>query len=379
MAVSVRCIGTDEYNLAVECLNRNWSAGHILARDKKLFDWTFLRSDLWDRDGYSFAVAEDNGRPIGQLGGVPFEFNRFGKTGMGVSTANWSIEPKARTGSTGLQLLFEFQRPPFDLVMLFGMGAKIRPLMEALKYQSISQIPRFLMILSDGERKFRRLIETTYPEWSKIRIDDLISTFQPPNQTEFPVKFDAKIPDNWDGSTWRRLAEQTVGAARNFRYLKWRYLDHPSYDYQFVHVEEKSGHGLAIWRSEDIRLEDGEEDSTFLGNFGRIVEFLAPSSECAASLAMALKIDLETQGAFAADFWGYNGPSGSALRNAGFRLTQSHADGRRIPTRFQPIDIEMIDIYSAVLGQNKAPTPEFSASCPWLWTKGDADMDRPKQ
>src|ERR1700760_3338444 len=121
MAVTYRYANIDEYPKIASFLNEYWANNHVYVRDKPLFDWTF-KSDLWSESGYCFAMAEDNGELTGILGGIPFEFNTFGKPSSGVWIANYVIRPDHRKGSAALQLLSQFRKPEFNPVIAFGIN-----------------------------------------------------------------------------------------------------------------------------------------------------------------------------------------------------------------------------------------------------------------
>lgn len=373
MNTVVRCLGFDEFNLAVKSLDECWGSGHILARNPQMFDWMFKRDSLWDRSEYSFAVAFADDQPIGQLGGVPFHYNQFGKSSIGIWTANWSVKPEARKGPVAIQLMLEFQRRAIDLVMLFGMNPMLHPIMAGLKYHTVDSIPRFWTVFENGLDRFKTLVATAYPDWSPDRLTALADRFVLRSKPHQSPEFSRQIPDSWDVASWQSIAGTTIGAARTAAFLRWRYADHPVYDYRFVVAEHSDGAGLAVWRREEIEA-SGTRD---LGSLGRIMEFLAPTASCADQLAACLLADMNTSDVFGADFLGYNGASGGALQRAGFRAAEQETDGNYIPCRFQPIDTEMTTLNSAISVIGQGPDAAFSPNCQWLWTKGDGDMDRP--
>ena len=114
MSMQFRFAKSDEYPAISEFLHTHWAKGHIYTRDEELFRWTFGRSNHWDDDGYSFALAEDNGELVGILGGIPFVFNAFGKKSKGVWIVNYVIRPDHRKGTGALQLLSMFRKAPFE-------------------------------------------------------------------------------------------------------------------------------------------------------------------------------------------------------------------------------------------------------------------------
>ena len=378
MIESVRFLSLDEYGLAVQSLDECWTGDLILARDKKLFDWMFLRPSVWRQEEYSFAVAFSNDVPVGQLGGIPFEFNNFGKLGLGVWTANWSITPKARSGPLGLKLLELFRREAGELVMLFGMAPSIEPLMKELKYQVVPCIPRFLSIFPSGEHLFRKFMMAAYPDIADKTLKVICHHYLLRSENFGECETYRSISEDWDDSAWKVIARKTIGASRDAEFLKWRYRDHPRYQYEIVGVRHEGIPALAIWRKESICNDGGKTGTSLHGNFGRILEVLAPTRSAGQVLARALCQDLINHNVFAADYLGYHGLAGETLLSAGFQLVDEETDSAKIPIRFQPIDTETLDLLSCVLVDAPAPAGHYQQECPWLWTKGDADMDRPR-
>lgn len=378
MKVNVRCLGDDEYELAVRSLDRWWERGHVYTRDKALFDWSFRRHDVWERRGYSFAVAELNAEPVGQMGAIPFVLNRFGESSKGFWTANWSMAPGMRSGGSGQRLLYEFQQPPFTTAIIFGTVQALLPLMGAMNWQVVEGMPRFFAVLENGVAAFDKLLRQAQKSWSEPRRDALTEAFLLHLDGAGVPGVVRALPEDWDETTWVHIARKTVGAARDRAFLEWRYENHPSFSYRFVAVPLKKGWGLAIWRPEIVEAETPEGTVQKIGTFGRLVEFLASPGEDASMLSDALIDDLAEAGAFAVDYFGYNGAAGHALESNGILPVTRHPDGQHVPARLQPVDGKRTSILSAVDCPHPAPEPDFAPACPWLWTKGDGDQDRPR-
>jgi len=131
-----------------------------------------------------------------------------------------------------------------------------------------------------------------------------------------------------------------------------------------------------VWRLETIRTEtpEGRRD---LDRIGRLVEFLPVSSGNAEALLNSFLLELEREGAMAADFYGYHGETRKWFQEMGFQQSNIHPDGPMLPSRFQPLDGKGGGIMSAIfLKDGKAPCSDDFAS-PWYWTKSDSDQDRP--
>jgi hypothetical protein len=87
--------------------------------------------------------------------------------------------------------------------------------------------------------------------------------------------------------------------------------------------------------------------------------------------------ELDSSGALGADYYGYHGEIGAWLEDTGFLPVQASADGKAIPSRFQPLDDKGGGIMSAMFLHDPIPSCSTRPDCAWYWTKSDSDQDRP--
>lgn len=376
MTVEFRYPGNLEYPRIRQFLHQHWAPDHVYVRMPRLFEWTFGKDHFLVDEGYHVILAEDKGNIVGFLGGIPFELNEFGTTKRGVWLANYLVRSDYRRGSLGLQLLNVVRKSHQDAVLAFGVNASVTPIYRMLKADVLTSIPRHFAVLPHARERMHRLLRVARPEWSREKADSLIGVFRASPVSTRPCSFTTALPEEWDQMGWSVLAARTVGCARNAKYLRWRYLNHPCFEYRIISVNSGDQLGLAIWRLETIRAcsQQGSED---LDTFGRLVEFLAPSKDVAAKLWDAYLSQLIEVNALGTDYYGYHGETGSWLRDQGFSCIDQHPDGHAIPSRFQPLDGRGGTIMSAVFLNSNLPKCHPGADCAWYWTKSDADQDRP--
>jgi hypothetical protein len=375
MAVTFRYARLDEYPPIAAFLNEYWAKDHIYVRDKKLFDWTFHRASHWEEPGYSFALAEDAGELVGILGGIPFSFNSFGTVSAGMWIANYVIRPDYRRGPTALQLLSVFRNLSRHAVVAFGINPATSAIYRVLRGEVLPYVPRRLAIFPGAEDRLRHLLAIAYPDWEAARGRALAERFRLPALTESALIHGSALPAAWDRLDWPALAATSIGAARDADYLRWRYLEHPRFEYRLVTLAEGERTGLLVWRLETIRQSTGE-GRVDVDRIARILELLPASPANARALVGAALGDMQRAGALGADFYGYHGATNRCLEEAGFVDAATVEDGERMPSRFQPLDGKGGGILSAMF--LKEPAPDFGgADCPWYWTKSDSDQDRP--
>lgn len=376
MTIDVRYADFGEYHRISRFLHEYWANDHAYVRIPGLFDWTFNRAGLWDGEGYSFALAEEQGEIVGILGAIPFVFNCFGKRSRAAWTANYMVRPEYRRGSVGLRLLRMVWRPPFEAVVSFGITQSVVPLHRLLRWRVMEEIPRHFMVLPDAENDMTCLLRLALPDWTEDRARAVANFFTLPRLSTTSVPAVKTLPSNWDERDWPTIAAQTVGAARDLDYLTWRYVDHPVFRYRFIGVSDGERTGLLIWRLETIRhvaRQGGEE----IGRLGRVVEFLPTSLSNARQLLTVFTHELVEAEALGADYYGYYGESRNWLEEFGFRSVEGQPDGWMIPSRFQPLDCRGGSIRSALSVRDEVPVCSSSTGCSWYWTKSDADQDRP--
>jgi len=376
LSLVVRYATLDDYPRISAFLDSYWAKGHIYTRQRRLFDWTFGRRNLWDQDSYSFALAEDQSELVGILGGVPFVFNCLGRSSQGVWFANYMVRPDYRRGSLALRLFNMFHRPPYTTVIAFGVNPAAMPLYQTLRARVLSEIPRHFGVVPGAEERLIRLLCLIYPDWPTSRAQTLVHALRLPYAAGETALAKGAVSADWDERDWPYWAARTVGAARNRDYLQWRYSNHPCFAYRVIAIPEGERTGLLIWRLETMRRAtlDGFED---IDRLGRLVEFLPTSRHNAQVLLSHFCRVLGEAGALGADYYGYHGETGRWLHELGFRILQEQEDGRAVPARFQPLDGKGSRILSAVFVPDDVPVCSNDLSCPWYWTKSDADQDRP--
>jgi len=376
MALDFRFARLDEYPRISGFLHEFWAQNHVYCRMRDLFDWSFHRTDQWDHESYSFAVAEDNGELAGILGGIPFKFNQFGRSSNGMWIVNYVIRPDHRKGSAALQLLSQFRKPEFNPVIAFGINPATTVIYRVLRGQVLDEIPRQFMVLPGAEDRMANFLQTAYPDWQADRAREIADAFLLRRAPDLHVEAANVIPETWDDNEWPEIAARTIGAARDAAYLTWRYRKHPVFEYRFLAVREGNQSGLAVWRLETIRRQT-PEGRVDLDRIGRLVEFIPVSIANGEALMAAFARELREAGGLGADFYGYHGQTRCMLRQFGFREAAHHPDGGAIPSRFQPLDGKGGGILSAMFVQSEVPACADAAECPWYWTKSDSDQDRP--
>ena len=374
MTIEIRYAKIGDYPRISGFLDQYWERDYIYVRKPKLFDWTFGRNELWHQEGYSFALMEDRDELVGILGAIPFDFNCFGRKTRAVWFANYMIRPDYRRGPLGMRLLGAFNA--YKLRTVFGMNPRVTPIYQRLGWKILPAIPRHFMVLPEAMSRAANVIRIAHPECAADRAARLAGCFQVPGIPESCVSYARTMPADWDTKDWSQFASTTIGAARNLDYLKWRYLNHPCFEYRVLAVPERHRTGLAVWRLEMIRhlTPQGRDDVDLIG---RLVEFLPASKDNAKDLFSVFCKELLETGALGADFYSFHSQYSAWLKEFNFHCVDDHPDGALIPSRLQPLDARPGNILGAIISEDTLASHPEASNCSWYWTKSDADQDRP--
>ncbi|HEC14858.1 MAG TPA: N-acetyltransferase, partial [Rhodospirillales bacterium] len=331
MTIEVSLASRTDYDAISAFIDRYWAPRHIYCRSKALFEWAFGPSPDWRQDGYCFALARSAGQVIGILGGTPFTLNRFGAESKSCWLANWMVLPEHRRSGAGLRLMRIFSHDLGFDVFSIGLGKQVVPLYRAMRWRVMENFPRWVLVAPGAGARVRRFLSIRFPDWKEDKLNELAEMLGGVKDLDDPfesVPFDA----SWDEKGWPGFAPEIIGAKRDCRYLEWRYLKHPHFDYQFIVVPEGDRLGLLVWRKEDIIRRDGGPDEV-VERAARIVDFLPSSKENARQLTSALIGEMKNHGLAFADFYGTHDRFGRWMEAAGFRRLDQRPVGKQFPSR----------------------------------------------
>ncbi len=367
--MEVRFFNVSETNQLKQGIHEVWAKNHIFVREEKLLNYMFLENpakDLLVNDQhYSFLGAWKDHSLIGLLGVMPFTLNVCGKKEVGCTLANWGVLPEQRNSGAGLALMQHVQKLNPSIILALGINETVAKLYKLMKWKVDEQTPRWIGLVQKEKTIDLMLNGNPYPlrYWNEIK---QIKT----NSNYTVEKVDSLDEEMWNTFYWDGFAKDSIGFARDFSFLQWRYFEHPFFHYHVFTCKDGTGKykGLAIVRVENIL--NGEK-------IGRIVEFISSDQDSAISLANAM-IEMDRDILFF-DFFCFSSISSWGLEAVGFKqVLKSETDQIVLPLRFQPLDLAVTDLRASMF-----VTPKFAKEYNlvkndlWYITKGDADQDRP--
>lgn len=365
--MEIRLLKISEFDKLIDAIRELWNPNHVYCRNPELLKYlvynTPYRKNFTanDEDTTYFAIL-DGDKIIGLLGFIPLEGNIFG-TPVSASTGTILKTDKQDYKFIGLDLLQESFKSDPCLHIGIGMNNRVIKLYKALGWYSFDDFPRW--IWTENYNNLQKVFNI--PESSNLNILN--------NKFDNKVFADEEFVNNLEEVKWNNFynkvfAPKTVGVKRDYKFLKWRYIDYPFFDYKLLVIKDRLGQykGLAVYRIENIL--DGQY------RLGRILEFIYDDIDY--GIKLAAKLQTIAKNILFWDFYCLSSITALALERCGFIRLDSDESKKYIPTRFQPVDYEIMNIKGAFRLNDKAKKLiNLVTDQQWYVTKGDADQDRP--
>ena len=365
--MEIRRLKISEFNKLLESIRELWNPDHIYCRNPELLKYmvynTPYRKDYCENDeDTTYYVIFDGEKIIGFSGLMPMEGNLFGKTVL--ATTGTILKVNSSYKFVGLDLLKAgFQNEPSIHIGL-GINTRVKKLYNALGWYTFDDLPRW--IWTSDFCKLKKVFKV--PQDSNLSCLEInINCKTDLKETLF---FEDLEEANWDEFYNKEFAPRTIGIKRDFKFLRWRYVEYPFFEYKILTIKDNNGKykGLLVYRIEKIL--DGKY------NIGRILEFIYTDIDYGIKLVEKLK-NLFGDILFW-DFYCLSSITALALERCGFIRLDGDETKKYIPTRFQPIDFDIMNIRGIIrLNNGSKGKINLALDQQWYVTRGDADQDRP--
>lgn len=328
--IEIRMAAIEDIPRIMKFIDEHWKKGHILSKNRKLFDWMHVEGDQCN-----FAIAYD-----------PLEDKIY--------------------GIQGFIKYNEEERPDVSGAIWKTIKCKDNPMLGLEIDKFMTKTVNYRMINSPGlSEKAMRLAELQGGKRGELyhyyRLHDRES------YSIAEVKKKVIPAAKTGGSRFREIMEfrefdqcisQEALEAKTFlkskKYYQHRYFQHPIYHYQFYGIEDKG-----MVRSILIGREVKAQGSKIL----RFVDF-AGIDEDLSNISEALDQLMEQKGYEYVDFYCY-GIEDAILKHGGF-CRKDKNDSNIIPDYFEPFERRNVSIHF-ILPEEKN----------FHMYKGDGDQDRP--
>jgi hypothetical protein len=330
-----------------------WYKFNPRMREREFFDWQFRDTPQRLSDAeYDFLVLRaDDGRIVGCLGFVGFEFWHGGQIKVGGWTHNWYAEGQA---GGGLDLLMRFMAL-VDHRFLVRLSDKSQEVSKLLKIPLLPAIPRWWAAIDALQVAKLFGLNDPSDQAIAIRSADLFRRNDAPVAARRVGRLDPEVEFCLDGG------RKTSGVRRTGRYLNWRYVDIPKHDYRVIRTDR----GLGVYRVETVM---GTEATVI-----RLLEWTFDTEETAGALATVMA-GAAGRNPILVDFHCTCRAIGRQLEPFGF--ISKEASTATMPDLFRPI--YRSGGYAVGLDLPPHRIERNVDWDEWYITTGDSDIDRIK-
>gem|GEM_PF-2120547 len=367
MKKEIRFFKKSEKPLLLDAIEKLWKHNHIYVRNPTVLEHLTLntpwRAELAGEENYSFVGMWVDDELVGLNGVIPLEGNILGERVRAKTGTIWMTKKVTGKAVNGLDM-GAFVDDIWDTKMLVGMGlSKTAQLLEELRGSYIvDNMNRWILVI-DKEMVTEHLLADK--EMSSYFPTASVLDFQ----RRYTVDVDMLSKESWDKYYFDVIAPKTIGICKSYKFLKWRYMESPVLKYHFLSVKDKAENclGLAVIRIEPIL------DGQF--SIGRVLEFL--SFDVGASVELARGIVDFDKNVLLWDFYCFSDVTAFGLESIGFRKLPPWNDKIKIPSRFHPIDHEIMELNGFIhLTEEYRDRINPLNLTQWYVTRGDTDQDR---
>ncbi|USG65738.1 GNAT family N-acetyltransferase [Brevibacillus ruminantium] len=373
--MEIRLFKKDEAPMYMEAIDQIWKKGHILSRDRALLDFMFYNNPMHEKyigkDNYGAIGVWEDGKIIGLGGLMLYEFNVNGKTELASNVTNIIVLEEYRKSMAGLLIFGK----PFELYPIFcSFGIALSKLAMRISPPTITQD----YVMQPIHKLMRMIGIFNKKKTAEVLLNGNEYYLRNYNIVQKVSQFGEKIvnrdldENKWNTFYYTHIAPKTISVSRNYEFLNWRYLNHPTFEYLVYTVQDQLGNyeGLFVARVERI-VNDTAKNL-------RIVEFISKNQD--ASIALANKIvEIGTEeDVLFADFYCTTDMFNFGLESVGFKKEFTSEDDQFVlPSRFLPIDLSVVNLNAVISFYGKSVRKLNLLENNIYFTKGDSDQDRP--
>ncbi len=331
MEFTIRFAKKSDIDKIMKFIDEFWKKGHILSRDKVLFEWQY-----GNNDGFNIVIGLDKYDNIqGILGYITYDSS----DNKDIALALWKANPS--TGFLGLRLLkYLMDKEVYNSIICPGINMK-----------TTSKIYEHVGMKVGTMVQWYRLAKKTNYYIAKV-VDNKI----PPHidtENDFNVFEVGSIDELKEFYDFRASSLTPCIPYKSEQYIDKRYFKHPQYRYR-IYAITKNGESVNAAIILRIQNSNGSNALRLIDCLGELkyIEFITEDLD-----RLMEKFDCEYIDVYEA------GIDDGLFISAGW--TKVDDEGNIIPDYFHPFELKKIDIHYA--------TSDSSA----ILFKGDGDQDRP--
>ncbi|WP_366653622.1 hypothetical protein [Fodinicurvata sp. EGI_FJ10296] len=361
MTYEIRFPTYDETPAIVQFIASTWGPQHILARDAELLrwqlSWEFCPNERGS--GLSALTVWNAGEIVGMQGLIHAPFRIGAERLTSVWLCNLMVAEHHRPCGVGARLMTGVHNLPVDVIATSGINPEILPLYRKMRYHVIDSLDRYIHVIDAA--RFNELAKCQSPKHKSARPMTVAAH-------NLRLQQDDDFDDFWPQFSDQSLSAGYVGIDRTREYMRWRYVQHPRFDYKIFTVRNSDGciRGIIVYRIEKI--------SGFDGSVMRVLEVDAIDRDLIPILLdETVRIGIYS-GVIFADYYSSTDIIADSARQSSW--TRSVDFSKAVPSYFQPLDYrpQQVSIAARALRAGFLPD-DWNGRLNVL--KSDGDQDRP--
>lgn len=326
--------------------NRNWPRKIALA-DHDFYKWQFIDTPA-SKGTDECCVAVDGSDVVGIMGLNARDFYSGGKKVIGSELTTWVVAEKHRNKGSGPQMI-DFLKSKFDVMTGMGISAQALPVYLRSGFRYVKAIPRHVHVINWDN--ISNHIEST-PLAAKYARSQVVLSKYTASTTE----------EHLLDSIYSEFSKNHFSFSRFSKDVKWRYDDHPYFNYHHFIVNGDC--------HVSVRIDNGIDGFVM----AHCVDIVGNKDSYHSAISAAIEYAKEN-GADAIDFFFTNASINARLDAMGLFSTLDH-EFFKFPHLFHPVEIRTPATTSLILWSRNEMDDMLDMSLLHV-TKQDADFDRP--
>lgn len=325
--------------------------------DKTFYEWQFTQ--LPDNDGRDNCciACDGDGNLVGVMGLHERPFHFEGRAVDGAELTTWIVKKDIQNRGVGPQML-QYLQQKYE----FLLGLAITPPAVSVYlrhgFRFFNPIPRYMRVLN-----WKNVEPLAQIDARTKKIDHYW------NQTRVRVPYEIHAPDPELVNAISQRFERSMNMfTRSFKYLKWRYTDHPVFNYEFAVI--RSSIEGSVGAVVAYRIQDPAPNL----RVAHVVDLFGDELDTKAALSY-LDDELKARSVDFVDFYSTSGIHQGLLMNDGW-YSLGNDNFFNFPHLFNPIEFRSPASTSMVVWSRDRRELIFNNSASYF-SKQDSDFDRP--
>ena len=325
----------------------NW-ARKIALSNKRFYEWQFSHTP--NKGGDQCCLALKDGEIIAVMGLTERTFFLDGKKEKGVELTTWIVEEGSRNLGLGPKMI-DYLKSKYSVMFGMGISEQALPVYLRMGFKYLKSIPRFVRVLNyEAVRKFGY----STPLLKKL------SRVEVGNEKYTVLDISKNIVDE----IFNRFAKDNNLFLRDYDWINWRYIDHPSFSYNVKIIEnEEHRKCLVVYRIDIL------DELKIM----HCVDLLGDKNACLSTISF-LEDEGKNLGVDIIDFYSTNSEVNSFFIYKNW-LSVLDCDFFDFPHLFHPIELRRPSTTSLIMW-SKETSSLYNVGKLYI-TKQDCDFDRP--